>query len=337
MGLWERLERLSSARAQYEENGAVAAGRVAEEALFRAVTERLAGSNWRVWHGVRVPAQGRRRELDLVIASPERIHIVELKNWSGTLAMHGDRVIQIRQNGVDRIDHGRLFDDMDARADALIRWHAQRSSLRPTIETTLVFSNPRLKIDDIVLKKYGHWMASASEFVAGLKPQAVASSREGGSFWALLWGTLEDVDEAAKRSLPPLAPAVEAMCETLDGLGSWDTLLYYGDTVRSGDVKERGEWVEIDGGGRDKIRLYDRTVLDGIEVHVRRSIFSLLAKDDEITLVLRGRGKERWQIKVPPSTTLRFQAPGQKEPEEVPLLRLQGIRFGYQHKQAGRR
>lgn len=310
MGIWEHLRRYREARARFEGDAAVAAGMGAEDRLHAQLTERTRSTAWRVWHGVRVPAQGRRRELDFVVTSSDRVFVVELKNWSGVLALDGNRVVQIRTNQQGILDHGRLFDDMDARVSALSQWHRQRSRLVPPIEARVVFANPRLQIEPEVVKRYGHLLMSASEFVAA-------------------------VGEGASK---PLSAEIEAIHETLDALGSWDLVYFHGSQIASGDLRDRGPEVEFQraDGSSLRMRLFDRTRIVRLRVQVRRGILGIFSRNEAFSVVAELRDGERVSAQIAADTVMGFQAAGEREKREIRLVHVEVVEFGYIHRASSR-
>lgn len=332
MNLWERIQRLRQSRQIFEGHAADRAGRAAENLFFAQVSERLRGSGYRVWHGVRVPAQGRRREIDIVITSLEEVFLIELKNWSGQLVLNGEEVVQIRTNQQQPVNHGRLFHDVAVREQALQTWHWERTRTKLPMTSLVVFCNPRLRIEDQVLKKFGKVMCSASEFVAALpEPVPVVAPT---SFIDRILGKPAQRTAIAE---PKASADIVRFHETMEGLGSWDSVRLHGGALLNGDSKDRGEWISIDGANGDKLRTYDRQRIRAIDVYVNRAWWHVFQPVDTLELTLFLRDGSIGTAKVPYATTLKFQPAGSPEPEEIPLVHIERLDFGYIKKQSSKK
>lgn len=326
MGFFQRWTTLVSNRTALSNDASQLAGSQAELHLLADISRRLEGTGWRVWHGVRVPFQGRRREIDLVITSLERVFVIELKNWSGTLELHGDEVVQMRRHNAGMIHHGRLFDTMDERVDALGSWHGQRGAEVPPLTSLLVFYNPRLIVSAEARARYGHLMLSANALMAMLpKPSAAAPQA---SWWQRVLGAARR--RASSKRLPPVSPKIAAFQSTMDALGSWDQLEYFGGKMAVGDILRVGPRVEAEGGAKPHIA--DRAKLQEVLVEAPRSWFALFREDMRPRLQLIARDGAVVDAIAGEDDTLWFHAAGQPKPQEVRVAQLTAIRFGYSKK-----
>lgn len=326
MGLVHRWKTLLANRVSASNSASQRAGAHAEFELLAEVARRIEGSGWRVWHGVRVPFQGRRREIDLVICSLERVYVIELKNWSGTLELHGDDVVQVRRHHAGIIHHGHLFDTMEERVEALATWHGQRGDEVPPLESLLVLYNPRLIVSPVARARYGHLMLSADTLL-GMLPAPTAIARRS-TWWERLFGPREAPVRAA--SLPKISRTMRAFHSTMDALGSWDQLEYHGGKMVVGDVLRVGPRVEALDGSHPHIG--DRAKWSEVLIDAPRSWLSLFRRDLRPRVRLIGREGELVEAVAQDDATLWFHAAGQPKPEEVRIAHLRALRFGYTKK-----
>src|SRR4051794_17341294 len=93
MGIVSRLRQWSEIRKVRPaiESAAEEGGRDGEVLLKELVGASYQSKGAHLLSGRRIPSkrQGRRREIDLIVCTPTMIHLIEAKNWSGQLSVHG--------------------------------------------------------------------------------------------------------------------------------------------------------------------------------------------------------------------------------------------------------
>ena len=135
----------------------VTGGRDAELVLKQLVGASFAFKDGHVFAARRIPSkrQGRRREIDLIVCTPRMIHLIEVKNWSGTLSVDHGRWRQTRRSG-DVVDHGDLIQTNLLKQDAVVEYLHDRGIavdeklIRDHIVTEIIFMNPRLELDPAI-------------------------------------------------------------------------------------------------------------------------------------------------------------------------------------------
>ncbi len=135
----------------------VTGGRDAEYVLKQLIGSSFAFKDGHVFAGRRIPSkrQGRRREIDLIVCSPTMIHLIEVKNWSGSLNVRNRRWSQSRRSG-DVVDHGNLLETNLLKQDAVAEYlHDQGIAIddkfiRDHVATEIIFMNPRLELDPAI-------------------------------------------------------------------------------------------------------------------------------------------------------------------------------------------
>jgi len=135
------------------EDPAVAAGRQAEQFLLDLAGSKVRHKNADCFLGKRFPSKehGRRFEIDLVVLTPNRIHLFEVKNWSGELKSDGRQWIQIRRNG-DAVSGPNLVDYNQTKINVVMSLlRGQGISIdRSYFSNRVIFMNPRLRIDPAI-------------------------------------------------------------------------------------------------------------------------------------------------------------------------------------------
>ena len=141
-----RLTEFFSRRKVFEPFGHVVSGRLAEFRLLKLT--RAVAKDALVLEGIRIPDpdEDGRREIDMVIATSERLLIVEQKHWSGSFDIQDDgRFLQTRKNGSTLL-HKDIIDWTARKGKILVDLHFSRCgshNLEP--EVILVFSNKNLE------------------------------------------------------------------------------------------------------------------------------------------------------------------------------------------------
>jgi hypothetical protein len=131
----------------------VTGGRDAEVMLKHLVASSFQFKDASLLAGRRIPSkrQHRRREIDLIVCTHRKIHLIEIKNWSGVLDVRNGVWRQTRRNG-EVVEHPDLLRENLLRRDAVVEYlhdrglHLVDSFVRNHIVPEVIFMNPRLAI-----------------------------------------------------------------------------------------------------------------------------------------------------------------------------------------------
>ena len=147
---WAALRRVRPA----PEEPNVQSGRDAEAELRRLVTSRPEHKGAHLFAGRRVwcPRRRLRREIDLILATPKLISLLEVKNWSGELRDRGDVWLHVRRNGQE-VRHPNLVADNREKRDVFLDYLRRggadlgRDFAARGVSHKIVFMNPNLAAD----------------------------------------------------------------------------------------------------------------------------------------------------------------------------------------------
>ena len=335
MGIRERLERWTAVRRVRPvlESASVAGGREGEE-LFR---ELLEASNLtrgaRTFAGRRIPSrrQGRRREIDLIVCTGRRVHLVEVKNWSGRLAVVDGHWRQTRRDG-RIVDHPDLLETNRLKHEAVLEHLKDRGVpvgdefARDRIVSRIVFTNPRLDLDPAIEDRPDVFSRRELDAELGRDRESSPARR----MLSTIVGLCRESEGGPGRSLIRSLFGLERndlyrrVVVCLAETETWDQLRLYGGRIVSGDMIA----LKV---GPKVYRKADLASLAG-----RRPIRLRWARNRAWGLVLAltglappGRlaiGKARWAIS--PADTLTFHAVGDREPTTLGLAEVEGIALG---------
>ncbi len=202
-----RLTEFFSRRKVFEPFGHVVSGRLAEFRLLKLT--RAVAKDALVLEGIRIPDpdEDGRREIDMVIATSDRLLIVEQKHWSGSFDIQDDgRFLQTRKNGSTLL-HKDIIEWTARKGKILVDLHFSRCgshNLEP--EVVLVFSNKNLE-----------W--------SQLPENSNAEAYDEMGFINMI----ESMD---------LTKPDEKLSETLLGFGTWDAIHLNGGRTIHGDILE---------------------------------------------------------------------------------------------------
>ena len=202
-----RFNEFFSRRERFEPFGHVVSGRLAEFRLMKLT--RAVAKDALVLEGIRIPDpdEGGRREIDMVIATADRLLIVEQKHWSGSFEIQEDgRFLQTRKNGSTLL-HKDIIEWTRRKGNILVDLHFSRCGVHNFIpEVILVFSNKNLVWSQLPENS-----------------NAVAFDEMG----------FIDMVEGMDLTKPD-----ENLKETLLGFGTWDTIHLNGGRTVHGDILE---------------------------------------------------------------------------------------------------
>ena len=336
VGIRERLKLWVQIRAtrHTRESAAIAGGRDGERLFEQLIGASHTFNDAVILAGRRIPSrrQGRRREIDLIICTPRMIHLVEVKNWSGHLAVRNGIWRQTRRGG-DVVDHGNLITENLARRDAVAEYLADvgvpldPQYVREHIVPKIIFMNPKLDLDPSIESRPD--VLSRRELDAALAKQRTRTSagRLASSLVDLCLAT-----EAALASTFSYAPRTEntngvygSIVARLSETATWDQLRLHGTRALTGDlvvlkvgkkVFRRSDLLETAGPRRT------------IELKWTRGWFLGLLK------VITGIGSlgsiqmGATRLAVSPSDTVTFHGVGDNEPLTRPLVEIDRVTLG---------
>jgi hypothetical protein len=325
---WAEIYRLVPIR----ESADVSGGRDAEILLKQWIGSSRAFKGGQVLAGRRIPSkrQGRRREIDLIVCTPQMIHLIEVKNWSGRLEIRQGRWRQNRRSG-DVVDHGDLIKTNLLKQDAVVEYLHDRGIaiddrlIRNHIVTEIIFMNRKMELDPAI--------EALPEIITRRELDRYLDHQPKRPFAEQMFSTLLELctsaeakragtGGAAASSIPPAK--YEQITACLAETMTWDQLHLFGDKVIAGDLVRlqlglngyrKPELVELT--GRTPIRLrWQRHWLWGL----------VLAVTGLWPLGRASLGKSRRAIA--PDDTVTFHAVGDQEPKSHRLVELDQIVLG---------
>lgn len=293
-------------------------GRAAELRVAALLEERLGGTAYEYFPGLRVPRGKRRHEIDFVITTPKEIWVVEIKNWSGFVNVDGSRVIQHRSHGRGVIDHGNLLAGMRRKEGALkdyLRRTMDASVDMPPTWSVLVFCNKNLGISEELFAVDDMDVVRLPEFLSALP----APPADYGSFFGGLSNLVgRGADEKEQKRLPVVDESIEASKAALADLGTWDLLAMHGGQIISGDL------IDI-----SAPELEDRVRFQRIRVEAPRSLLELFRRDLHLQVTATERSGTQRNYELGFEEEVRFHAAGQPKPSTFSLRDVAAIAFGY--------
>ena len=223
----------------------VTGGRDAELLLKQLVGSSFAFKDGHVFAGRRIPSkrQGRRREIDLIVCTPRMIHLIEVKNWSGSLIVRDRRWSQTRRSG-DVVDHGDLFESARLKQDAVAEYlhelgiPIERKLIRENIVSEIIFMNPRLELDPAIEALPEVITRRELDRYLGRQQQRGLAERMSASLIELCLASESKYGDKASRPGSERIPAAKykQITTCLSETETWDQLHLYGTKVIAGDV-----------------------------------------------------------------------------------------------------
>lgn len=291
-GWAERLTRWRALRnaSLLLEDGRNRAARQAETVTGRVVSVHHAVQHGHVFSNKRIPrdvkaaAMGR-YETDLIVITPRRVVVLEVKNWSGSLRVQGDQWVQTQRSGNQLVHHNLLLHNRDKLR--VLRQYLLHCGVNLPVERfhqAVVFANPRLDIDpalkthpavlefDSLDSVLGGGTSAARLMAARLIERLVSAESA-----AALHQDLLDV-------IPP--SQVKAAAQAIAELRTWDRITLHGGRMLQGDllwmrmigthcpaeVMNRGGAVELNW-RRDLLGGFLWVVMDGWPGYMQGTIF----------------------------------------------------------------
>jgi hypothetical protein len=254
-----------------EEPPDVAGGRDGELRLRQLVGSSFDFKDAHLLAGRRIPSrrQGRRREIDLIVCTPQRIHLIEIKNWSGQLTVRDGRWLQARRGG-EIVDPGDLIHVNRLRRDAVVVYLNDRGLtlderfVEEHIVPEVILTNPRLELDPAVELRTDVISWRELDGYLGRQRQPGLAERMVSSLIEFCLNRRSRPGAVVPQGSPgPIPPGqYERIVACLSETETWDRIHFYGTRIVTGDVValrvgpktyRRPELVEMS--GRMPIRL----------------------------------------------------------------------------------
>lgn len=326
------LERLREWRevvsvAPTTEDPVVLGGRQAEHFLHTLVESHFNFKGASLYPNKRVPAGYCRREIDLIVVTAKRIHIIEIKNWSGSLRIVGHQWVQTNRDG-HKIEHPNLVADHQDKNLALIKYLcSQGVQLDPKVQTKylsnkVIFMNPRLDVQDRAIADHPDVLLPhrLNSYLNQQRRSGVGERILGSLVqWCLDSESADVVMDGYFGSLTP--DKVAGVRAAVEQLGTWDALHYFGSRVEIGDL------IHVSVGG---------AVVSREQIGSRCSCPVRWTRHKTLGLIkaLTGAGPLGWlhlpggSRPISPSDFVFFHRPGERAPTQIPLLGLNAISLG---------
>ena len=222
------------------------AGELAELRLEKL--SRAAGreNGWHVFASVRIPdpADGGRREIDLVIVGGNTLLVVEQKHWAGRFEINDDdEFVQYRNNGTEH-NHSTVAERIARKARMLNKIHHKRMSLKDTnsLDVRVIVAMTHQKLE---------WPKIPDDFQQEMVDEA---------------GFIKILESTTPGQLN------EDLLQTVQGFSTWDEIELHGGLTLKGDMIQLGL-----GSGIDE---WFKARNDDLKVQTnhKRSIFSVFNK-----------------------------------------------------------
>ncbi len=238
---WSRIIKVRPS----EESASIAGGREGELQLREMIGASFAFEDAHLLGGrrIRSESQGRRREIDLIVCTPRMIHLIEVKNWSGHLAVR-DRAWRQTRRGGDVVEHGDLLATNLLKRDAVVEYLRERgvtldeASLRGHIAAKVIFMNPNLVLDPAI--------EGLPEVISRRELDTYLGGRPEEKWTERLFASLVEYlrnSESKSAATSPQGPSgrippdlYDRIVTYLSETGTWDQLHFYGTKVVTGDV-----------------------------------------------------------------------------------------------------
>jgi hypothetical protein len=309
----------------FQENPAIEAGRKGEWVLRNLVATHVHYKDAHTFVGKRVPVPGlnARKEIDLIVVSPQQLHILEAKNWSGELLDERDRWVQIKRNG-DRVEFPNLVSYNSDKCKWLLEYLRNQGISLPNqfVSQKVIFLNPNLKLSPSITNSPD--VITYEKIQAYLDKQKRQSLSERLLFPVIEYClSTEKAEHVVENLLERLSSEkLDKTVRLIESLSTWDRLIFHGTKVQTGDL------LKI----QTRTFTVDRTQLDPhltIEIHWSRGKFwallkALFGKGMLGTLSLPGYGVVSLQTE----DFAKFQEAGVAEPTYVSLSYLDRIILG---------
>ena len=299
---------------------AIAAGRDAEYKAHKEISSKILGLGWSIHTGVRVEdwIKKRRREIDFVITSPTQAIVIELKNWSGSIHLEGEDVIQERRLASPN-NAGPIFRILDEKAKLLEDFHVSRGGSEIKMRRLMVFYNPKLRIPSEVSKR-----ADVVTYEALVRTLPTGESKLANLLEAIL--VFLGIEQHPKDpGVPKPTQRISELRTHLDELGTWDVLEFFGGRILCGDILCDNKPSLTVGGAN----INDRRNVGSISFNVPRTIVGAILKAPEPSAQINFRDGTSVVGPFDDRECIEFQSAGNELSERVELFNLEQLEYGY--------
>jgi hypothetical protein len=307
------------------EDPAVLAGRQGEEQLRTMVDANIRYRGAESFVGKRIfsPANQRRREIDLIVVTANRLHLFEVKNWTGDLSANGRQWVHLKKSGERKVFSDLVVDNAEKQT-LVLEYLARRGAALPRerVSPKLILINRKLRVDRAI--------ASNPHVITAQKLERHLDTQKASSFGERLVCSVIEYClsiEAAEMVVDGLfgnlhGDKYRRVVAAIRELNTWDQIVMNGTRVLSGDL------IRINAGSRTFQR---RAMRQGDQIDVnwnRRRFWGLLQAVTGArplgTLVLPNGDT------LPLSTrdSLFFHPAGQPKPMPIPLTYVDQITIG---------
>lgn len=241
-------------------------------------------SNKRIPRDVKAAAMGR-YETDLIVITPRRVVVLEVKNWSGSLRVQGDQWVQTQRSGNQLVHQNLLLHNRD-KLRVLRQYLLHKGVNLPAerFHQAVVFANPRLDIDP-ALK--GHPAVLEFDSLDSVLGGGTSAARVMAARLVEKLASAEAATALNQNLLDIIPPSLgKAAATAIAELRTWDRITLRGGRVLQGDVL----WLRMHGthcpaevmnrGGavsfywrRDLVGGFLWVVLDGYPGYMQGTIF----------------------------------------------------------------
>ncbi|NCG41987.1 MAG: hypothetical protein GWO84_00375 [Euryarchaeota archaeon] len=255
------------------------AGELSELRLEKLSRAAGKANGWHVFASVRIPdpADGGRREIDLVIVGGNTLLIVEQKHWAGRFDINGDEeFIQYRNNGSVH-NHSTVAERIARKARMLNEIHHRRINQKQTdsIEVRVIVAMTHSKLEwPKIPKNFKQEMVNETDFIKILE--------------STVPGELN-----------------EDLLQTVEGFSTWDEIELHGGLTLKGDLIQLGLGSDID--DWFKLRKEDLNV----QTTHRRGVFSIFNKRP--SQVKLSHGTKNIEATLAKDLCLKMHVVGEKE------------------------
>ena len=327
--LWSEIQRVRP----IEESPDISGGRDAELLLKELVGSAFHFQDANVFAGRRIPSkrQGRRREIDLIVCTPNMIHLIEIKNWSGRLDVRDGVWCQTRRSG-QVVEHADMFETNRQRRDAVVEYLRDHRVplgepfISDHIAPKIIFMNPKLELERAIEDRPDVISRRELDDYLGRQGQRGPAERMFSSLIELCRDRESRLGATSSRSdageIPP--DQYRRIVDLLSQTSTWDQLHLHGTKVVTGDVVA----LEIGAKSYRRRDLVDRSAnlplrLEWTRGRVRGLLKAVIGHGSLGSLYLN-----QTRMELSPTDTVRFHAVGESEPGSCKLVEVDQIILG---------
>jgi len=326
---WSEIQKVKPA----DESPDVAGGRDAELLLKQLVGSSFQFKNAHLLADRRIPSkrQGRRREIDLIVCTPQLIHLIEIKSWSGQLTVRNGMWRQTRRGG-EVIDHGNLIQENRLKRAAVVEYLKERGIaldelfVQQHIVPKVIFTNPTLELDPAIESCPEVISRRELDGYLGQKKKERLAERMFSSLIELCLDSESKLgDTLSQGNLGGIPPGLyERIVACLSETETWDQLQFYGTKVVTGDLVS----LKV---GQKTYRKSELVAMSGhlpIRLGWTRGWFWGLLKAVTGLSSLGSLYIGEARLRLSPADTVMFHAAGERKPTSRRLVEFKQIVLG---------